>query len=376
MWDIQLFKLNFDNQEKNAVIDVIDSEWLTMGERTSKFEENFSKYHGKDVYATSTSNCTASLHMSLLALGIKDGDEVIIPALTFVADANVVRMAGAKPVLADCSSEDDWNVSAETINNCITPKTKAVIVVHFAGYTCNMPEIFKLCKEKNIKLIEDVAHAPGSSIGDKKSGTWGDVGCFSFFSNKNISVGEGGMAITKDADIHNKLQYLRSHGMTSLTFDRHKGRSISYDVTKPGLNYRIDEIRSALGIIQLSKLDEGNKRRKSLTELYRSELKDSKFSMPFSIRPNNEIASYHILPILLPEDFKREDVINYLKSNKIQSSIHYPAFWEFSAFKKDFNKTDTPITNIITKRQLTLPLYPTMSDNDVKKVCRTLLKYK
>ena len=374
MWDIQLFKLNFDNQEKLAVNKVIDSEWLTMGECTSEFESNFSDYHGENIYSTAVANCTAALHMSLLALDIKQGDEVIIPALTFVADINVVKIVGAKPVLADSSSEDDWNISADSIEKCITSKTKAVIVVHYAGYSCDMPNIVKLCSEKGIKLIEDVAHAPGASIFNKKCGTWGDIGCFSFFSNKNLSIGEGGMAITKDINIHKSLQHLRSHGMTSLTLDRHKGRSISYDIVKPGLNYRMDEMRSAIGIVQLNKLQQGNAKRKFYTDLYRSSLKESSYKMPFKNRPESEIASYHILPIILPKTLKREDVMNHLKSKKIQSSIHYPPFWKFSGFKDEFVKEKTPIVNNIAERQLTLPLYPTMEVDDVIKVTSALLE--
>ena len=374
MWDIQLFKLNFDNQEREAVTNVIDSGWLTMGERTLEFESAFSRFHGDNISCLAVANCTAALHMALLALDIKKDDEVIIPALTFVADINVVKMVGAKAVLADSSSLDDWNVSVSSIEKCITSKTKAVIVVHYAGYSCDMPGIVKLCKERKIKLIEDVAHAPGASILAKKCGTWGDIGCFSFFSNKNLSIGEGGMVMTKDLHLYKRLQYLRSHGMTSLTLDRHKGRAITYDVSEPGLNYRMDEMRSSIGIVQLGKLEEGNKRRKEHTDLYRSELKGSPFFMPYKERLESEVASYHIMPIMLPEELNREDVIGHLKSKKIQSSIHYPPFWNFTGFKDEFKKENTPITSIISERQLTLPLFPTMTSENVKSVAFHLLE--
>ena len=228
MWKVQLFKLNYDKRESQAVNDVVDSGWITMGEKTKEFESEFSTYHD-GVHCTAVSSATAALHMSLLALGVGAGDEVIIPALTFVADINVVRMVGATPVLADCESYEDWNISAKTIEKVITPKTKAVIVVHFAGYPCQMDEIVTLCKEKDIALIEDCAHAPGARYKGKSVGTFGEYGCFSFFTNKNLSVGEGGMLTTKDASLDQQAKYFRSHGMTALTLDRHKGRAITYD---------------------------------------------------------------------------------------------------------------------------------------------------
>ena len=193
MWKIQLFKLNFDHLESIAVNEVLDSGWLTMGERVEKFESKFGAFLGNEIECTAVANGTAALHMALLSLDIGVGDEVIIPSLTFAADINVVDIVGAKAVLADCTSIDDWNVSAESIDRCITSKTKAVIVVHYAGYPCNMPAISRLCQDRGIALIEDVAHAPGASICGRKCGTWGDIGCFSFFSNKNLSIGEGGL---------------------------------------------------------------------------------------------------------------------------------------------------------------------------------------
>jgi dTDP-4-amino-4,6-dideoxygalactose transaminase len=193
MWKVQLFKLNYDEKESQAVKDIVDSGWITMGEKTKEFETNFSSLLGNDVKSTAVSNGTAALHMSLIGLDIKAGDEVIIPALTFVADVNVVKMVGATPILADCGSYENWNITAENIKKVITPKTKALILVHFAGFPCDMDDIVKLCKEKNIALIEDCAHAPRAKYKGQSVGTFGDYGCFSFFTNKNLSVGEGGM---------------------------------------------------------------------------------------------------------------------------------------------------------------------------------------
>jgi len=374
MWDIQLFKLNFDQHEKRAVQDVIASEWLTMGEKTIEFEQKFEEYISNDVSCSAVSSCTAALHLSLLGLDIGPGDEVIVPGLTFVASANVVKLVGAKPILSDCESYENWNMTADNIEKCITDRTKAIIVVHYAGYPCEIKPILDLCKERNIYLIEDVAHAPGASIDGIKCGAWGDIGTFSFFSNKNLSVGEGGMITARDEKIHNRMRSLRSHGMTSLTLDRHKGRSSTYNVTESGLNYRMDEIRAALGIEQLKKLESGNRKRMELTKIYRSNLDNTDIKMPFGETSKTSTSAYHILPVLLPEGIKRKNVMNFMKENKIQTSIHYPAFWDFEAFKNDCDRKDAPYVAEICDRQLTLPLYPTMTEEEVNKVTNCIKK--
>jgi len=170
---------------------------------------------------------------------IGSGDEVIIPALTFVADINVVRAVGATPKLADCGDYNNWNVTAESIKREITNRTKAVIIVHFAGYPCDMDEIVELCQERGIYLIEDVAHAVGATYRGESCGTFGEFGCFSFFTNKNLSVGEGGMLVTGKRELERRAKLFRSHGMSALTLDRHKGRAVSYDVELSGFNYEL-----------------------------------------------------------------------------------------------------------------------------------------
>lgn len=374
-WDIQLFKLNFDDQEPKAVADVVAGGWLAMGEKVNNFEAQFSKFLGGETFCSAVANCTAALHMGLLALEVGRGDEVIIPSLTFVADVNVVNLVGATPVLADCTSLNDWNMSLETIEKLITPRTKAIIVVHYAGFPCkDIVEINQLCCERGIGLIEDVAHAPGATVNGKACGTFGDVGCFSFFSNKNLSIGEGGMVSTTNAELNIKLQHLRCHGMTSLTLDRHKGRAITYDVAMPGLNYRMDEMHAALGSVQLAKLPAGNFKRGQHTERYRSQLQGSLVKIPFDDQSSSLVSVYHILPILLPNNTDRVAVIEALKAKKIQSSIHYPPFWDFSGYIGKFSPSNTPISAEICRRQLTLPLFPTMTKNEVDQVCDTLLE--
>ena len=375
MWDIQLFKLNFDNREVEAVTKIIEGGWLSMGQEIKNFEDLFGNFLGEGTHCKAVANGTAALHMALLALEVGRGDEVIIPSLTFVADANVVNLVGATPVLADATSLLDWNISVQSVERSITAKTKALIVVHYAGYPCrDILAISQLCRDRGIRLIEDVAHAPGASIYGKTCGTFGDIGCFSFFSNKNLSIGEGGMVCTLDAELSKKLGYIRSHGMTTLTLDRHRGRAITYDVVQAGLNYRMDEMRAAIGSVQLDKLHSGNIRRGELTQRYRNHLRSSGVSIPFEDQPSSSVSAYHILPVLLPATESRIVVMAALKDKRIQSSIHYPPFWDFEAYRGQFEPNDYPVTADICRRQLTVPLFPTMTDDEVDRVCNTLLK--
>lgn len=371
MWKVQLFKLNYDERESQAVAAVLDSGWITMGERIQEFEQKFSVFLGGGAKAVAVSNGTAALHMALLALGVGPGDEVIVPALTFVADINVVRLVGATPVLADCTSFTDWNMDPADVKRRITARTKAVMIVHYAGYPCNMETFTALCKENKIFLIEDAAHAVGALYKGQQCGTFSDVACFSFFTNKNLSVGEGGMYVTRSEELDRVGSYLRSHGMTTLTLDRHEGRAITYDVVQPGLNYRMDEMRAALGIVQLEKLSAANKMRRQLTELYVDLLSGTKgISIPFLDHPDS-IPAYHIMPILLDSAIDRMAVINGLKVAGIQSSIHYPAFNDFSAYSSS-GLNATPVAGEISKRELTLPLYPTMGFDNVQYVADCL----
>ncbi len=374
MWKIQLFQLNYNELEKKAVSDVLDSGWITMGQNIIDFEEKFAANIASDVFCSAVSSGTAAMHLAFLALNIKPEDEVIIPALTFVSDANCVKLMGAKPILADCGSSDNWNVTVDSIKKVITKKTKAVVVVHYAGYPCDMKPIVKLCQEKNLYLIEDCAHAPGASIDGKGVGSWGDIGCFSFFTNKNLSVGEGGMTSTRDQNLAKKLASLGSHGMTSLTLDRHKGRASTYDVSEPGINYRMDEMRAALGLVQLSKLRDANFQRKKLTLRYRDNFKGTNITIPFDNISKNYLSVFHILPVLLPSKVNRNQVMENLKTAGIQTSIHYPPFWNFSAYKGSFDKELTPIAADLIPRELTLPLYPTMTFEEVDEVTSLLIK--
>jgi len=370
MWRVQLHKINYDEREYQAVKEVLDSGWLSISEKTLAFEAAFSGFLGNGTKCLALSNCTAALHMALLALDIKEGDEIITPSLTFIADQNVSLMNGAKNILADISSMEDWSVDPTDIEARITPKTKAVMIVHYAGFACDMERIIALCKKRGLLLIEDCAHSPGADYKGQPLGTFGDISAFSFFANKNIAVGEGGMVVTRNTDLYEKLRLLRSHGMSVPSFDRYKGRAVSYDVQSPGLNYRIHEISSALGLVQLKKLEDANEKRKKLVEHYYSRLdKNPSLSIPFRFFSRGK-PNYHIMPILLSEKIDRATVIESMKQDGVQTSIHYPAIQNFSAYKDKVNST--PKAEYVCAHELTLPLYPTMTMEEVDIVCDAL----
>lgn len=373
MWQVPLFDLNYDSREEDAVLEVIRSRWLTSGPQTARFEKLFSDYLGGGVESLAVANCTGALHLALLACGVGEGDEVIISGLSFVACLNVVSLIGAVPVLADCKSQDDWNVSPDEIARKITPRTKALLIVHFAGYPCDMDEIMQIASANNLRVIEDVAHAVGAEYKGKKCGTFGDIGCFSFFSNKNLSTGEGGMLVTKRGDLHDRLKLLRSHGMTSMTIERHDQKAISYDVVRPGFNYRFDEIRAALGIQQLLKLDAGNLQRKAHAERYHALLGEAEgVKLPWSDPLCDRTSSYHIFPILLAKGHDRLALVESMRRDGVQTSMHYPAYQSFTCYTE--LGQHVPTADEISSRVLTLPLFATMGSQAIDTVCDSLLR--
>jgi dTDP-4-amino-4,6-dideoxygalactose transaminase len=362
-WRVPLTDLDFDQEEEQAVLSVLRSRWLTMGSVTQQFEEEFAKATGVK-HALALSNATVALHLACLALGIGPGDEVIVPSLTFVATANAVLYTGAEVRFADIIGPDELNISPSAIENQITARTKAIIVMHYGGYPCRMAEIRAIANKHGLALIEDAAHAPGAFLDGPALGTWGDVGCFSFFSNKNLSTGEGGMLVTDREDIAEKVRLLRSHGMTSLTWDRHQGHAYSYDVVDLGYNYRIDEIRSALGRVQLRKLPANNARRKAITETYWQALNGSGLGLPFQGEQGEP--AYHIFPILLPEGVDRKAFIDAMRVKGVQTSIHYPPIHKFSYYRQRYGDIALPATEVAAAREVTLPLYPSMNSQAVE----------
>ncbi len=369
-WRIPLSDIDFDETEEAAVLEVVKGRWLTMGANTQAFEEEFAAHTGIK-HAIAVANGTAALHLACITAGLGPGDEVITPSLTFVATANAIRYTGASAVFADIESKDDLDISLSSIKQNLTDRTRAIMVMHYAGYPCDMIAITDFAKAHNLIVIEDAAHASGSRIDEREMGTWGLVGCFSFFSNKNMTTGEGGMVVTNDDEIAQKLHILRSHGMTTMSWDRHRGHAWSYDVVELGYNYRIDEIRAALGRIQLRKLDRNNERRQNLTTLYREQLQEIVPSIIVPFKSPRGIPSCHIMPVLLPDGIDRLQFMERMKSFGIQTSIHYPPIHKFKIYSEG-SRWNLPLTEDVVNREVTIPLYPTMSENDVAIVVQAI----
>lgn len=365
-WRVPLADLDYGPEEEEAVQNVLRGRWLTMGTVTQTFEEQFAAMTGAK-HAIAVSNATMALHLACIALGIGPGDQVIVPSLTFVATANAVLYTGADVRFAEVLGPEALTISPKAIEQQITPATKAIIVMHYAGYPCQMKAILEIARKHGLKVIEDAAHAAGASLDGKALGTWGDIGCFSFFSNKNLSTGEGGMLVTDWDDLAEHVRSLRSHGMTSLTWDRHQGHAFSYDVTALGYNYRIDEIRAALGLAQLAKLPANNLRRAELTEQYWNGLEGLGIGLPFRDWADFPAAvpAYHIFPMLLPEGVDRKKFMEHMRENGIQTSIHYPPVHQFSFYQKRYPGVTKVLTEKIASCEVTLPLYPTMKDEAV-----------
>jgi len=372
-WRVPLSDVNLDSAEIDAVVAVMRSGWLTMGSITQAFEQEFAAFTGSK-HALAVTNGTAALHLACLALDLGPGDEVILPSLTFVASANAIRYTGATPVFADIESTDWLCLSPEAVRAAITPQTKAIMVVHYAGYPCDMPTILEIARQHHLVVIEDAAHAVGAALEGKALGTLGDIGCFSFFGNKNLTTGEGGMLLTQDDQLAEKLQRLRSHGMTTLTWDRARGHASTYDVVALGYNYRIDDLRSALGRVQLQKIPAGNARRESAVRLYRELLaaQTPEVAIPFAKAHGQ--SSYHIMPVLLPEGSNKLRFIEAMKAHGIQVSWHYPPVHTFSIYQfSPFPRVeDLKITEEVSSREVTLPLYPTISDEQISWVVQAV----
>ena len=427
---IPLSDIDFGTEEELAVLRVLRSRWLSMGEETRCFEQAFADSVGTR-HAIAVANGTAALHLAKLSMGIGAGDAVLQPAVNFVAGANMTIAIGAEPVFVDICSLEEPTISPDALRSALTkaaaPRArpiKAVVVMHYGGYPCRMAEIRNICDEYALILIEDACHGVGGTyrssvdgdrlvgVGEETSGgalkqvtrmlgTIGDIGCFSFYSNKNMATGEGGMVVTDRDDVAEKVRFLRSHGMTSLTWERHKGHAATYDVVEHGFNYRIDDIRAAIGRAQLKKLQRNNARRRELTGLYwqtLTPLSNLGWTLPFknaysastcfsssssadslsaaSSTEGRSLPSSHLLAVVAPDRDTRWRCAHALQEAGIQTSLHYPFIPAFSGFR-DSNAlvADTALetSRAFCSCVMTLPLFPTMTDEQVHTICEILL---
>jgi dTDP-4-amino-4,6-dideoxygalactose transaminase len=374
---IPLSDIDYGSEEEAAIIRVLRSKWLSMGLEVQSFESELAAMlEVRHVFAVSSG--TAALHMACLALGLGPGDEVIQPAINFVAAANTTIAAGATPVFADIIGATEPTIDPEAVASLITPKTKAIVAMHYGGYPCRLAELTSLCERHGIALIEDACHAIGARYLDPQhrvphgaqAGSVGAIGCFSFFSNKNLATGEGGAVVTTRDDLAHRLKRLRSHGMTTLTWDRHRGHANSYDVEMHGYNYRLDELHAALGRVQLAKLPANNARRAKLAEAYRRGLGALEgWTVPFEDHPGE--TSCHLSVVVAPDQAMRDAAVTRLRSQGIQTSMHYPCIADFSAFAA-LGAQRLERSRDFASRAITLPLFPAMTSDQVGEVCREL----
>jgi dTDP-4-amino-4,6-dideoxygalactose transaminase len=369
--ELPLFDLRLEEQDLQAVAETLRSGWLTLGPRTAAFEEAFAAQLGAR-HAIAVSSCTAALHLAYLAAGVGPGDEVIVPSFTFAATANAVLYCGATPIFAEIQSRESPSLDPEDVQRRITPRTKAVCVVHFAGYAAAADRLRELCDAHGIALIEDVAHAPSATLAGRKLGTWGLAGAFSFFSNKVLSVGEGGLLCTDSDEVAAFVRSRRSHAMTSGTWDRHNGRTDTYDVIGLGFNYRLDEPRSALLLSRLGRLEADISRRRELTLRYRALLSQVEgIILPFE-DDDVPTSSCYVIPIMLERDGSQAEVSSRLRERGIQTSIFYPSIHRFTAYRERFPDLSLPITELASRTELTLPFYPHMTNDDQDRVAEAL----
>ncbi len=354
------------DEEKQALSAVIDSRWLTMGEQVRAFERAFAQLHGHDD-AVAVNSCTAALHLSLLALGIGPGHEVLVPSLTFVATVNAILYVGAVPVFVDIEDITTPHISLEDARTKITRNTRAVIVMHYGGYTVDLAAWRAFADGHEIALVEDAAHAPGI----RRVGTLSDASAFSFFSNKNMTTGEGGMVLARQVATLEQMRLMRSHGMTTNTLDRYRGHAHDYDVQCLGYNYRLDELRAALGLVQLTHLQEWNLRRRALSDHYRRALAERtpNVIVPFSAEHET---SGHLMPVLLPSGLSRFHAMDQLRNRGIQTSVHYPAVHRFSYYRSNHSGVSLRKTEEFTARVLTLPLHPALTPDNIDTVVLSL----
>jgi dTDP-4-amino-4,6-dideoxygalactose transaminase len=350
---IPLFDLRVSDDQVAAVEQVLRSGWLTMGPRTEEFEAAFAEHLGVR-HAVALSSCTAALHLAYLGAGVGPGDEVIVPAITFVASAAAVRYCGATPVLADVVGQDDLGIDPADVEARLSDRTRAVCAVHYAGYPAALGVLRELCESRGIALVEDSAHHPlGRPVGR--------AGCFSFFSNKVLSCGEGGLLATGDDAVADLARSRRSHAMTSGTWDRHRGHAGSYDVVDVGYNYRLDEPRAALLSARLPGLEADVAERRKLVHRYRALLADvSGVSVPYRDE-DVERSSCYVMPVMLEREELREPLRAFmLEERRVQTSVLYPAVHEFTAYAG--SGANLARSERVARTELTLPLYPHLGE--------------
>lgn len=370
--DYLLFHRPFITEEEiNEMVDTLRSGWLSMGPKTIRFEEEFNKYIGSKT-SIAVSSWTAAGHLALEAFGIQRDDEVIVPTMTFPATAEIVCYFGAKPVIVDVE-EDTLNISLKEIEKALTPKTKAIIPVHYGGQPCDMDEIMGFAKQHNLKVLEDAAHSLPAYYKGRKIGTIADVTCFSFYATKTLSTGEGGMICTNDEEIANRCAIMRLHGINRDAWKRYsESGSWYYEVVAPGFKYNFTDLQASLGLPQLKKVDDMWNSRKYIASRYTEAFKDLDTITLHTIKPDRE-SSWHLYPVRLNLEMLkvgRAQIIEELKQNNVGVGVHFMPVHQHLFYSETFKLDDKnyPVASSVFPRLLSLPIYPGMTDKNVDKV--------
>jgi dTDP-4-amino-4,6-dideoxygalactose transaminase len=372
-WKVPLSDLLVDDDITSAVAEATSSGWWSMGPRVEAFEEAFASFMACR-HAVAVSSGTAAIHLALLAVGCGPGDEVVLPSLNFVAAANAVTHTGARPVFCDIRGATDVNLDPADVEASITPAAKAILVLHYGGYCCDIEAIIGVARRHGLVVIEDAAHAPGASWRGRLCGTFAELGCFSFFSNKNLPVGEGGMVVTDDDELASSIRLLRSHGMTSLTWARHQGHAHTYDVLARGFNYRLDELRAAIGLVQLERLADVNRARAAVAARYRRDLEgEAGITLPFADH-DPATSAHHLATLVLPTAELRTPLQQHLRDRGVQTSVHYPPIHRFSSYAQESSRS-VPVTDDVADRLLTLPLFPHLREDQIELVIASVLGF-
>jgi dTDP-4-amino-4,6-dideoxygalactose transaminase len=365
-----------ENAEIKEVVASIKSGWLGTGPKVKKFEDMFKKYKGTK-YSIALNSCTAALHLSMLAIGLKPGNEVIVPTMTFAATANAVIHAGGIPIFADCE-RDTMNIDPLDIERKITQKTKAILPVHFAGRPCNMDAIMSIAAKYNLKIIEDCAHAIEAEYKNKKTGTFGDLGCFSFYVTKNIVTGEGGMIVTDNEDYANQIKILALHGMSKDAWRRFSDEGYKhYQVIYSGFKYNMMDIQAAIGIHQLPRIEKYWKRRQEIWNKYNEAFKDLPVFIPSPVETNIKHA-YHLYTLLIDIDnlkINRDQFLDEMTKRNIGIGVHYIALHLHPYYQQTYGykRGDFPNAEWISERTVSLPLSAKLIDDDVEDVVRAVI---
>lgn len=360
-----------EQAEIDEVVASIKSGWLGTGPKVQKFEQMFRKYK-EAKFAMAVNSCTAALHLSMLAVGIKPKDEVIVPTMTFAATANAVIHAGGTPVFADCE-KDTMNIDPADIERKITKRTKAIIPVHFAGRPCNMDAIMDIAEKRKLKVVEDCAHAIETEYHGKKSGTFGDLGCFSFYVTKNIVTGEGGMIITDNERYADQIKILALHGMTKDAWKRFGDEGYRhYQVVQAGFKYNMMDIQAAIGIHQMSRIDKYWSRRQKVWNKYNEAFKRLPVFTPAPVEPKTRHA-YHLYTLLLDIGklkITRDRFLNEMTKRNIGVGVHYIALNLHPYYQKSlgYKRGDFPNAEWISDRTVSIPLSAKLTDEDVTDV--------